>query len=66
MAQHSILIYSQEMQCIECGTVFDIIEHELIQCPVCLMTYANSDDTFLEDGLSMSDVIRMMEEADRE
>ncbi len=54
------------MQCIECGTVFDIIEHELIQCPVCLMTYANSDDTFLEDGLSMSDVIRMMEEADRE
>ena len=52
------------MQCIECGTTFDIIEQELIQCPICLMTYANSEDTFIEDGFSLSDVMKIMSEAD--
>ena len=52
------------MQCTECGTNFDIIEQELIQCPICLMTYANSEDTFIEDGLSLSDVMKIMSEAD--
>jgi len=58
------VIYSRRMQCIECGTIFNIIEHELIQCPICLMTYANSEDTFIEDGLSLSDVMKIMSEAD--
>ncbi len=58
------MIYSRRMQCIECGTTFDIIEQELIQCPICLMTYANSEDTFIEDGLSLSDVMKIMSEAD--
>lgn len=62
MARSQYVIYSQQMQCIECGTIFEIIEQELIQCPICLMTYANSDDTFIEDGLPLSDVMRIMSE----
>ena len=40
----------------------------VVQCPMCLMTYADSlltDDTIIEEGLSLSEVMRMVSEAQR-
>ena len=71
------LLYSPRMgirqgdewgQCEECGTPVERTSDGALQCPTCLMTYANpqlADDTIIEEGLSLSDVLRMVSEAQR-
>ena len=73
----ALLLYSPRMgiqrgdewgQCDECGTPVERSVDGVVQCPTCLMTYADSqltDDTIIEEGLSLSDVLRMVSEAQR-
>ena len=55
-------------QCDECGTPVERGVGGVVQCPTCLMTYADSqptDDTIIEEGLSLSEVLHMVNEAQR-
>ncbi len=65
------LLYSPDMeirQCDECGTPVETSVDGVVQCPTCLTTYVDSqltDDTIIEESLSLSDVLRMVSEAQR-
>ena len=55
-------------QCDECGTPVEEQDDGSVQCSACMMTYPDGsmgDDTMIEEGLSLSEVMRIVREAKR-
>ena len=55
-------------QCDECGAPVEEQDDGSAQCSACMMTYPGGsmgDDTMIEEGLSLSEVMRIVREAKR-